>query len=65
MNNCEILIECIKGFMFDDEREVKNDMGFSHGLKFVDWCEYKNGFVFSDRDGNVYNLEITEETQMH
>lgn len=51
--------------MFDDEREVKNDMGFSHGLKFVDWCEHKNGFVFSDRDGNVYNLEITEETQMH
>ena len=62
MDNCEILIEDIKCFMFgDEEREVKNDMGISHGLKFIDWCESQNGFVVSDRDGNKYRIEITEE----
>ena len=62
MNNCEILIEDIKWFMFDDtEREVKNDMGFSHGLKFVSWCGDQGSFIVADRDGNEYRIRITEE----
>lgn len=62
MSNCEILVDDIKWFMFDGSlREVKNDMGFSHGLKFVKWGGDQVSIIVADRDGNEYRIRITEE----
>ncbi len=58
MDNCEILIENIKCFMFD----LKGRPGISHRLKFVRWGEdHSNSFIVADRDGNKYRIKITEE----
>jgi hypothetical protein len=54
MENCEILIEVIKCFMFDNSK-------IPHGLKFIDWCENQNSFIVTDRDGNEYKIGITEK----
>lgn len=54
MDNCEILIENIKSFMFDNTN-------IPHGLKFITWCGDGKSFMVSDRDGNEYRIEITEK----
>ena len=54
MDNCEILIEGIKSFMFDNTE-------ISYGLKFVSWCGDGISFIVADRDSNEYRIRITEE----
>ena len=60
-DNGSQIIEDVKWFLFDDEEgEVKNDRGFSHGLKFVSWCD-EHSFIISDSDGTEYRIRVEKE----
>ena len=56
------IIEDIKWFMFEDgeHKEVKNEFGFSHGLKFISWCGDGCSFIVKDNK-TEYRLTITKE----
>ena len=54
----------IKWFMFDDEEEnkdLKNEKGFSHELKFVDWAGDGQSFIVKDSKGEQYRVRISKE----
>lgn len=58
----EQLIEDIKWFMFEDgeHTDVKNEFGFSHGMKFVSWCGDGESFIVTD-GYSEYRIRITKE----
>ena len=56
------IVENIKWFLFDDEsKEIKNEMGFSHGLQFVTWAGDGQCFIVKDADGTEYRVRVSRE----
>lgn len=63
-DNSSQIIEDIKWFMFDDEsREIKNENGFSHDLKFVSWVGDGQSFIVKGLDGKEYRVRISKEME--
>ena len=62
-SNAGQIIEDIKWFMFDEQEtheNIKNEMGFSHGLKFVTWCGDGCSFIVTD-GSDEYRIIIRKE----
>ena len=60
-DNSSQIVEDIKWFLFDDEsKEIKNEMGFSHGLQFVTWTGNEHCFIVKDADGIEYRVRISK-----
>ena len=57
------IIEDIKWFMFDDQdvnEEIKNEKGFSHGLKFKTWCGDGCSFIVTEGEKEI-RIRVSEE----
>lgn len=56
------IVENIKWFMFGDEsKEIINDDGFSHGLKFLTWVGDGHAFIITDETGAEYRVYVSKE----
>ena len=54
------IVENMKWFLFDDEsKEIKNEMGFSHGLQFVTWAGNGQSFIVKDTGGIEYRVSVS------
>lgn len=63
-DNSSQIVEDIKWFLFDDEsKEIKNEKGFSHGLKFVSWAGDGQCFIVKDADGAEYRIRVSKEME--
>lgn len=58
------IVEDIKWFLFDDEtKEITNETGFSHELKFMTWCGDGHCFIVKDNAGTEYRVCVTKELE--
>lgn len=60
MYNSSTIIENIKWFMFDDgSKEIRNETGFTHDLRFVGWTGNQDSFIVEGADGAKYNVCVS------
>lgn len=60
-DNSSQIVEDIKWFLFDDEsKEIKNEMGFSHGLQFVTWAGDGRSVIVKDADRIEYRVSVSK-----
>lgn len=62
VDNSSQIVEDVKWFLFDDEnKEIKNENGFSHSLQFETWVGDGHSFIIRDEDGQEYRITVTRE----
>ena len=47
----------------ENPEEIKNEKGFSHGLKFVSWAGDGQCFIVKDADGTEYRIRVSKEME--
>lgn len=64
---CDQAISDIKWFLFGDEHEtpqMRNELGYYHGLKFKDWCGVDRFTIQDTLTGYEYTVQIVDKANM-